>query len=330
MTRLPTRRLLLGAMLTLVALGVSAWVLDQYSEDMEAASARVTTGSQLAFTDCGPIEYAVAGDGPPVLVVHGSGGGFDQGLEIAAPLIQAGFSAIAPSRFGYLRTPLPRTGSPVAQARAHGCLLDALGAGEVAVIGVSAGAPSATEFCLLSPQRCSALILLVPATAIAEPGSKPFKPSPFREIVIRTSLRSNFLFWAGSRIARGTMIESVLATPMRDFERASPEEQGRVLDVLRHIQPVSPRSRGLWNDMAVTTAPAAVEFESIRTPTLILTTENDGYGTPIGARSAARRTPGARLVTYPDGGHVWVGHHSEVWSEVERFLLHGSPFTSAQ
>ena len=33
----------------------------------------------------------------------------------------------APSRFGYLRTPLPSDASPAAQADAHSCLLDALG-----------------------------------------------------------------------------------------------------------------------------------------------------------------------------------------------------------
>ena len=35
------------------------------------------------------------------------GGGFDQGLEIMAPLAASGFRLIAVSRFGYLGTPLP-------------------------------------------------------------------------------------------------------------------------------------------------------------------------------------------------------------------------------
>lgn len=288
--------------------------------DLHAAQSRVAVGSELAQTPCGTLEYAIRGRGPPVLMVHGSGGGFDQGLEFAAPLLQAGFTVIAPSRFGYLRTALPQDASPEAQADAHACLLDALGLRTVAAIGGSAGAPSVTQLCLRHPERCSAMILVVPATSIAEPGSEPFRPSPFRELVIRTTLRSDFVFWAGSRLSPPLMIESLLATPMQDVENASPDEQDRVHDILRHIQPVSPRAGGLWNDMTVTTAPMPVDFERIETPTLIITTENDGFGTFLGARAAARRIPGARLITYPDGGHLWVGHQTEVWSGIAGFL----------
>jgi hypothetical protein len=59
----------------------------------------------------------------PVLVVHGAGGGFDQGLHFGAPLAAKGFQVIAMSRFGYLRTPLPAEASAAAQADGHVCLL---------------------------------------------------------------------------------------------------------------------------------------------------------------------------------------------------------------
>ena len=72
---------------------------------------------------------------PLILVIHGAGGGFDQGLEFARPLVDAGFQVIAPSRFGYLRTPLPQDASPMAQADAHASLLDALQLEKVAVVG---------------------------------------------------------------------------------------------------------------------------------------------------------------------------------------------------
>ncbi len=54
--------------------------------------------------------------GPPLLMVHGSGGGFDQGLDFARTLVPDGYRVIVPSRFGYLRTPLPADASPMAQA----------------------------------------------------------------------------------------------------------------------------------------------------------------------------------------------------------------------
>jgi hypothetical protein len=44
-------------------------------------------GSRIADTPRGPIEYGCDGDGPPGSIVHGAGGGFDQGLETADPLV---------------------------------------------------------------------------------------------------------------------------------------------------------------------------------------------------------------------------------------------------
>ena len=65
----------------------------------------------------------------PLLAVHGSGCGHDQGIAFASPLARQGIRVIAMSRFGYLRTPTPADASVAAQADAHVCLLDALGFG---------------------------------------------------------------------------------------------------------------------------------------------------------------------------------------------------------
>jgi 2-hydroxy-6-oxonona-2,4-dienedioate hydrolase len=78
-----------------------------------------------------------------VLVVHGIFGGFDQGSVTAQGNLGNGFRCIVPSRFGYVRTPLPDTASPATQADAYACLLDVLGIERTAVMGASAGATSA-------------------------------------------------------------------------------------------------------------------------------------------------------------------------------------------
>ena len=150
------------AAIALLAAGFVAWTYAAYRGDMQRARARVSVGSEVAQTRCGPIEYAVAGDGPPILFVHGAGGGFDQGLDFGGPLA-SDFRVVAMSRFGYLRTPLPLDASPAVQAEAHVCLLDALGIERAAVIGGSAGAPSSLELAVRYPERVSSLVLIVPA-----------------------------------------------------------------------------------------------------------------------------------------------------------------------
>ena len=53
-----------------------------YAPALAAARARVATGSTPSSTRHGAMEYAIAGEGPPILMIHGTGGGFDQGLAL--------------------------------------------------------------------------------------------------------------------------------------------------------------------------------------------------------------------------------------------------------
>ncbi|HWR87420.1 MAG TPA: hypothetical protein VN277_03260, partial [Acidiferrobacterales bacterium] len=117
MTKARTIRVLL--VVGVLAAGLGGFLYSSYQHDIERARERIATGSRIAETPCGPIEYAVAGDGPPLLIVHGAGGGFDQGLDFGKSLVASGFRVVAMSRFGYLRTPLPNDASAAAQADAH-------------------------------------------------------------------------------------------------------------------------------------------------------------------------------------------------------------------
>lgn len=193
---------------------VGGYVYARYAAAIRAQRARVGTGSRIAETPCGAIEYAVRGSGSPVLVVHGAGGGYDQALEFSEPLERSGFCVVAMSRFGYLRTPLPIDASAAAQADAHACLMDALGIERAAIIGASAGAPSAMQFALRHPERCSSLVLLVPAAYVPRPGNAPALKTPAgTEFLFDVALRSDFLVWLAPRIARSLVIRAILAMP---------------------------------------------------------------------------------------------------------------------
>ena len=261
------------------------------------------------------MEYATHGSGPPLLVVHGAGGGFDQGLILAEGL--AGFRVIAPSRFGYLRTPLPEDASAEAQADALASLLDALGVGRVAVLGVSAGGPSALHFCLRHADRCAALVLLVP---MAYPFQTSTRLSPTAAWLMERSLDSDFFFWAALRLVPARMVETVLGTPIAAVRDASPAEQRRVYALLDSILPVSPRAKGLLNEGAVAQALHPLPLEQIAVPTLIASAEDDGYRTFAGARYTADHIRGARFMGYARGGHMLVGHQPELLAEMATLL----------
>jgi pimeloyl-ACP methyl ester carboxylesterase len=301
--------------------GLVAYTLSSYRDDLAAAERRVASGSQVVNTRCGPIEYAVEGKGTPLLLVHGAGGGFDQGLEFGRGLADSGFMLIAMSRFGYLRTPLPPDASSAAQADAHACLLDALALPKAAVLGGSAGAPSAIQFCLRHAARCSAMVLLVPALfpgprAGVPPVKPPAPPSP----ILNSILGSDFFFWLNVKLARDTMLERLFATPSRDFHAAPADEQERLLAAMRNALPMGPRRKGLWNDVAIVASGERYELERLSAPTLVIGVENDLFGIYESARQAVRRIPGARLVSFPTGGHLWVGHHRELMLELRSFL----------
>jgi 2-hydroxy-6-oxonona-2,4-dienedioate hydrolase len=314
------RRAILAIAGALVA-GLAAIVWQSYHHDITAARARMSNASRAVNTPCGLIEYGDVGSGPPVLVIHGAGGGFDQGLDFARPLIDKGFRVIAPSRFGYLRTPLPPDASPMAQADAHACLLDALNLPRVAVVGGSMGAPSAMQLCLRHPERCSAMVLLFPiAFAPRAPGELLQEPSALAQFVMNVTLKSDFAFWSAMKLAPDILVERILATPLADVRNASPDERRRVFEVLRNILPVSRREEGLKTDIAVALSIPRYALERFTVPTLAISAEDDLFGTFRNARYTAEHIPGARFVGYPTGGHLLVGHREEVASVVTEFL----------
>ena len=116
------------------------------------------------------------------------------------------------------------------------------------------------------------------------------------------------------------MIGTLLATDPALVHAATPAEQTRVYAILRDILPVSDRARGLLNDGKLAGSPAPMALGTIRAPTLALSLADDRFETLDTARHIAASVPGAQLVSFPSGGHVWVGRNEEVFAAVEGFL----------
>lgn len=295
------------------------WHFDQ---DIKAASARSALGSTLIATHCGTIEYQEAGKGVPLLIVHGAGGGHDQGMAFAGALAHSGIRVIAMSRFGYLRTPMPADASPATQADAHVCLLDALGIRQAAVLGASAGAPSAMQMAIRHPGRVSALALIVPiAYKPSTLVDSAQKLSPFAEKVLMQLISSDFVFWVALHVARDQIIKRVLATPPELVASASPIERARVNAMADNILPVSARALGLRDDSLLGIGLPSYPLELISAPTLIVSARDDRFGTYASSQYTASQITGAKFIGYNKGGHVLVGHEKNIRAEIMKLLI---------
>ena len=290
-----------------------------FRRDLALQYERVGKGSHVIDSPFGVIEYALQGHGPTMLAIHGSGGGFDQGLEFAEPFLRSGFQVLAPSRFGYLRSSFPADPSPMRQADALAYLLQKLRIEKVIAVAVSAGAHSALELALRHPHLLSALILIVPSAYHPGTAATPhFGPAMLA--LLKVAFRSDFLFWAALKLAPDRMVRMILATDPELVRRQPKDEQRRARNTLRHILPVSLRSRGLLADADTASRLAPRPLETITVPTLTVSAPDDFYGTYPAAQYVAQCVANGRFVGFADGGHVLVGRGGELKQAMVRFL----------
>jgi 2-hydroxy-6-oxonona-2,4-dienedioate hydrolase len=301
----------------LVAAGVIAagWLGIEYRHDEREARARID-GGRVIETAAGPVEYAEAGDGPAVLVIHGAAGGCDQGLLIGEMLLPDGYRMIAPSRFGYLNAGIPQDASLEAQADAFAALLDELGVDEpIPVIGFSAGGPSALTFAMRHPERTSAL-LMMSAISYTEPPSDEGRAG--LESAINRLVASDFGFWLAVRFAE-PQVAALLGVPKPAQERLSETGWAQVDAVLDAILPLQERLPGIALDQS-RHLPLETPLGTITAPTLVVHAQDDVLVPYANAEHTAQEIAGAQLVPVEYGGHFLADHGAEVQESVAAFL----------
>jgi pimeloyl-ACP methyl ester carboxylesterase len=308
------RALMWGLLIILMAgSAVAVW----FRSDLSDAHRRLEGRSRIIRTSLADFEYAELGSGPPVLVSHGSAGGFDHGLEMAASLASAGYRLIAPSRAGYLGSAIPDSFSPARQADLYAQLLDQLKIRKVSLLAISAGDWSALAFAQAYPDRCQSLILLVPANRL------PDGTRIHGGWVAEAILKSDFAAWLAIRIndaAPQLLSEVLLGTKASVLQTATPSEKQRIHDLLKHLLPLSRRWAGMQFDIATAASPPSIAFGEITCPVLAISTDDDSFNTLEMAREIVQGVADGRLVEFPTGGHALVGRNDEVFRKVTQFL----------
>jgi pimeloyl-ACP methyl ester carboxylesterase len=235
----------------------------------------------------GPVEYEEAGSGRTVLVLHGTPGGSDQAMA-AARILDLDARVLAPSRPGYLGTPLSTGRSPAEQADAMVGLLDALDVEDAVVLGTSGGGMAALELAGRHPSRVRGLVLWSAVTGPMRIWSGPLVHGPL-------SRRAG-----GDRVVRLVRRFPGLLVGRRADD---PRAVDAALAVAATVFPIGPRREGLLNDTR-----AAADFDPaaaarVRVPTLVVHGTKDRNVGYAHATHAVSAIPGSRLVTAHGANH---------------------------
>ncbi|TFF84652.1 alpha/beta hydrolase [Candidatus Thorarchaeota archaeon] len=289
--------------------------------------------SEIANTSCGEIEYALRGEGPVLVMLHGGPGGYDQGLLDADMWIREGFSLLSVSRPGYLRTPLSSGETLEEQADAIEALLDELGITKVAVLGASAGGPVALHFTLRHPERVSALVLVAAVSKKYEVRESQRKSVLGRIFLSETTADLGVWFydiltrrWTSLSL-KEMFKENVDLEPeaLNGYVKevmSIPEQVTWYKRFIRTTCPMSPRMAGLDNDLVQLEKVSFSNLGDIRCPTLVVQGTADTDVPFTNAEFSSSSIPNARLYKIEKAGHVvWLGEHvPQMNSEMVQFL----------
>lgn len=325
----------LAFLVVVVALLGTGLVLARFTSWRSEKIAALEADSEVVETKAGPVEVHEGGEGPPVLVFHGAVGGYDQALLLGSGLRDEGFRVIAPSRPGYLRTPLETGLLPEQQADAMAALLDELDVPKANLLAFSEGVPAALFFALKYPDRAGALALVSPVTRRFDPhGPAETAGVEFGREILR-GLTGDVGAWIAYVIAERDAVRGVdwllgltsTAEPaqrMAEAERiaADPTLRERFAGLMDSFNPLSRRETGTRNDLIQDRALAEFPWAKITVPTLFVHGKLDRC-VPIGeSEAAAAAIPGAELVAVPGAGHIVpLGeNHAEVQKSLGAFF----------
>ena len=318
--------LMIWASLSLLLLALAALFLLWKSNRLKELEA----GSGLILTPQGVMEFADRGNGPVALVIHGSPGGYDQGLVYGQELARRGFRIISISRPGYLRTPLLTGLTAQDQADAIDSLLESLHINSCAVLAVSEGTPCAIQLSIRHPGRVGSLVLLSPVaeslgyTPIASVGYQIFHNLTGDWgcwlMMLRIKLDPYSVFTDMMRV--GSSLKPSGCNALAVEAMASPNQRNFLTELAKSITPLSPREAGIINDNAQLKDIPVIPKDSVTAPTLILVGEHDIHSPYESVLRLTSLIPHVRLMMIEQAGYILpIGTKSaQDWKTIADFM----------
>ena len=241
---------------------------------------------------------------PPVLLLHGIGGGRAGWGDIGPTLAAAGHTVVALDFPGYGGSasidPFDLAGLADAVLRS----IDHLGASSAILVGHSMGGMVAQELTARAPERVAGLVLASTSPAFGKSDGdwqRAFVAARFAPLD------------AGLRMAglAAQLVPTMLGPD-------TPPERAAAAQALMAGVPESTYRAAV---LALLPFDRRAALPSIGVPTLVITGEHDGTAPPEVARRMAERIPGARLVIVPGAGHLLPIENPAALAEAVVFLL---------
>jgi len=294
------------------------------AEDLRAC---LVYPSQTIDTAYGPVEYAVRGEGPVVLVAHGGPGGYDQALVLGELFRKNGFKVIAPSRPGYLGTPLQAGKTAAEQGDLMAALLGALNIPEAIMVGASGGGPAGYQLAQRHPEKVKALLVI---DGISMNYTKADDASKVEEWMYLTRpgqwlMGYFFKHFPASVVKSFLQTESTLEKHdlgRRVKEIVGDENKFALVDAMFKTMSnrFDERKAGAENDIALGSAIDKLPLDKISCATLIIHGDADNDVPPRDAAYAHEAIAGAQLLWIDKASHIgfWVAEDA---CKVQKYVL---------
>jgi pimeloyl-ACP methyl ester carboxylesterase len=243
---------------------------------------RATTESAVVDVPHARLYYEVAGDGPPVLFVHG--------FTLDTRMWDDQWAVFA-EHYRVIRLDLRGYGRSQAEPAGYSnmddlvAVLDHLDIPRAHVIGLSMGATVVLDFALAHPERIHALV-----PVDGGPSGSADPPGEIQDIVAQAG--------AGHVAeARETWLATALFAPAME----QPEVAARMREMVTDYTWWSARNPGLHRPLQ---PPAVGRLSEISAPTLVVVGDRERPSISASCESLAANIPGARLVVLPGAGHM--------------------------
>lgn len=252
-----------------------------------------------------------AGDGPPLVLLHGFTGATTTWTSLL-PRLAAEHRTLAIDLPGHGRSSAPANPGRYALTRFAGDLprvLDALGIDRVALLGYSMGGRAALRAALRAPDRIAALVLESTSPGIADPARRAERRAADRALADEIE-----------RDGVPAFVSRWEALPLWASQHALPASARERLRAQREANDGAGLANSLRGAGAGEDEPVLAQLGAFASPVLLVAGALDvAY---VGAAGEmARAFPNARLTVVPDAGHaVHLERPDELSGAVLEFL----------